>query len=384
MQTRIQKTSNQQPVTSNRIMKILISGGGTGGHIFPAIAIADAIKKKNPDVDILFVGAKGKIEMEKVPNAGYPIKGLWISGFHRKLTLRNLMFPVKLLSSMVRSWSIVSRFKPDAVVGVGGFASGPVLEVATRKGIPALIQEQNSYAGVTNKLVSRKADVICVAYENMDRYFPGQKLKLTGNPVRQDLRDIKATKEEALEYFGLKPGKKTLLVFGGSLGARTINEAMAASADMLKQHPDIQVLWQAGKLYIDEFTQSETAQLPNVQIRPFIDRMDLAYKMADLVACRAGALTISELCLVGKPAILIPFPHAAADHQTKNAMALVEKGAAFLVKDSEAREVFNKLVLNTIEDGPKLKQLGENIKTLAKPDAADTIAEEVIRLAQKQ
>ncbi len=384
MQTEIQKTRDQQPLIRKRNMKILISGGGTGGHIFPAIAIADAIKKKNPDVEILFVGAKGKIEMEKVPGAGYPIKGLWISGFHRKLTLRNLMFPVKLLSSMVRSWSIVRRFKPDAVVGVGGFASGPVLEVATRKGIPALIQEQNSYAGVTNKLVSRKADVICVAYENMDRYFPGEKLKLTGNPVRQDLRDIKATREEALKYFGLETEKKTLLVFGGSLGARTINEAMAASAEMLKLHPEIQVLWQAGKLYIDEFTQCETAQLPNVQIRPFIDRMDLAYKMADLVACRAGALTISELCLVGKPAILIPFPHAAADHQTKNAMALVEKGAAFLVKDSEAREVFNKLVLNTIEDGPKLKQLGENIKTLAKPNAADTIAEEVMRLAQKQ
>ncbi len=384
MQAIIRETKNQQPATSKRIMKILISGGGTGGHIFPAIAIADAIKKQNPGAEILFVGAKGKIEMEKVPKAGYPIKGLWISGFHRKLTLRNLMFPVKLLSSMVRSWFIINRFKPDVVVGVGGFASGPVLEVASRRGIPALVQEQNSYAGVTNKLLAKKASVICVAYDNMERYFPEEKIKLTGNPVRQDLREIQATKEEALAYFGLEKDKKTLLVFGGSLGARTINEAMAASANMLKEHPEIQVLWQAGKLYIDEFSQSETAQLNNVQIRPFIDRMDLAYQMADLVACRAGALTISELCLVGKPAILIPFPHAAGDHQTKNAMALVEQGAAFLVRDSEAREVFHKLVLNTIEDQPKLNQLGENIKTLAKPDAADTIAKEVFKLAHKQ
>jgi UDP-N-acetylglucosamine--N-acetylmuramyl-(pentapeptide) pyrophosphoryl-undecaprenol N-acetylglucosamine transferase len=365
-------------------MKVLISGGGTGGHIFPAIAIADAIKKKNPDADILFVGAKGKIEMQKVPQAGYPIKGLWISGFHRQLTLRNLMFPIKLISSLVKAFSIVKSFKPDVVVGVGGFASGPVLEVATRTGIPALVQEQNSYAGVTNKLLSKKASKICVAYDNMDRYFPKEKIQFTGNPVRADLKDTKASKEEALEYFGLEKGKKTLLVFGGSLGARTINEAMAAAAEMLKEHNEIQVLWQAGKLYIDEFSTCETAQLRNVQIRPFIDRMDLAYKMADLVACRAGALTISELCLVGKPAILIPFPNAAGDHQTKNAMALVEKGAAFLVTDHQAKEVFKSLVLNTIEDEGKLSQLAINIKALAKPEAAETIAEEVMKLAKKK
>ena len=374
--------TNQQPET--RDMKVLISGGGTGGHIFPAIAIADAIKKKDPEADILFLGAKGKIEMEKVPQAGYPIKGLWISGFHRQLTLRNLIFPIKLMSSLVKSWSIIQRFKPDAVVGVGGFASGPILEMATRKGIPALVQEQNSYAGVTNKLLARKANVICVAYDNMERYFPEEKLKVTGNPVRADLKDIKASKTEALEYFGLEKGKKNLLVFGGSLGARTINEAMAASAEMLSNHPEIQVLWQAGKLYIDEFSKSETAQLPNVQIRPFIDRMDLAYKMADLVACRAGALTISELCIVGKPAILIPFPNAAGDHQTKNAMALVEKGAAFLVRDDEAKEAFKALVLNTIEDEGKMSQLAVNIKELGKPNAADHIADEVIKLAQKR
>lgn len=365
-------------------MKILISGGGTGGHIFPAIAIADAIKKKDPAADILFVGAKGKIEMEKVPQAGYLIKGLWISGFHRQLTLRNLIFPIKLLSSLVKSWFIIQRFKPDAVVGVGGFASGPILEVATRKGVPALVQEQNSYAGVTNKLLARKANVICVAYDHMERYFPEEKLRVTGNPVRADLKDIKASKTEALEYFGLENGKKTLLVFGGSLGARTINEAMEASAEMLSNHPEIQVLWQAGKLYIDEFSKSETAQLPNVQIRPFIDRMDLAYKMADLVACRAGALTISELCVVGKPAILIPFPNAAGDHQTKNAMALVEKGAAFLVRDNEAKAVFKALVLNTIEDEDKMAQLAVNISELGKPNAADNIADEVIILAQKR
>lgn len=364
-------------------MKILISGGGTGGHIFPAIAIADAIKRQHPEADILFVGAKGKIEMEKVPQAGYPIKGLWISGFHRKLTLRNLMFPVKLLSSMVKAWSIISRFKPDAVVGVGGFASGPILEVATRRGIPALVQEQNSYAGVTNKLLAKNASKICVAYDNMDRYFPKNKIMVTGNPVRADLKDIKASREEALEYFGLDKGKKTLLVFGGSLGARTLNEAMANAAQMLREHNDIQVLWQAGKLYIEEFSKSETAQLPNVQIRPFIDRMDLAYKMADLVACRAGALTISELCVVGKPAILIPFPNAAGDHQTKNAMALVEKGASFMLTDKQAGEKFKALVLNTIEDEGKMSLLAENIKKLGKPDAADTIAGEVLKLAKK-
>ena len=363
-------------------IKILISGGGTGGHIFPAIAIADAIKKKNPTADILFVGAKGKIEMEKVPKAGYPIKGLWISGFHRQLTVRNLMFPVKLMSSLIKAWGIINRFKPDVVVGVGGYASGPTLEIASRKGIPVLVQEQNSYAGVTNKLLAKKAAKICVAYENMERFFPEEKILLTGNPVRQDLKDIKVSKNEALQHFGLETNKKTLLVFGGSLGARTLNEAMAASTEMLAAHPEIQVLWQAGKLYIDEFSKSETAQLPNVQIRPFIDRMDMAYKMSDLVACRAGALTISELCLAGKASILIPFPNAAGDHQTKNAMALVEKGAAFLVTDKEAKSIFKTIVLSTINDEGKLSLLAENSKKMAKPAAASDIADEVIKLAR--
>jgi UDP-N-acetylglucosamine--N-acetylmuramyl-(pentapeptide) pyrophosphoryl-undecaprenol N-acetylglucosamine transferase len=362
-------------------IRVIISGGGTGGHVFPAIAIADAIKEKRPDAEILFVGAKGKIEMEKVPKAGYPIEGLWISGFHRRLTLRNLLFPVKLISSLLKSAAIVNRFKPQVVVGVGGFASGPLLEVAYRMGIPSLIQEQNSYAGVTNRLLAGKVDRICVAYDNMDRYFPAEKLVLTGNPVRKDLQISGEKREVAFRYFGLDTGRPVVCVFGGSLGAQSINEAIAANAALLGQHPEIQVLWQAGKLYYERFRESDAARLEHVRIQPFIDRMDLAYALADLVICRAGALTISELCLLGRAAILIPSPNVAEDHQTKNAMALAEKEAAILVRDGEAGEQIIRRALDTLNDRPLLEKLRANIAELGKPDAAERIAEEVVQLA---
>lgn len=363
--------------------KIIISGGGTGGHVFPAIAIADAVQKQNPSAKILFVGALGKIEMEKVPNAGYPIKGLWISGFQRKLSLKNLLFPVKLLWSLVRSWWIVQRFKPDVVVGVGGYASGPLLEVATRRGIPALVQEQNSYAGVTNKLLAKRASKICVAYDQMEKFFPAEKLVHTGNPVRKDFFAKAIQRREAYMHFGLNPGLKTIFVFGGSLGAASINKAMAANADRIARDPEIQVIWQVGKLYYDQYKDSATALHERVRLLPFIDRMDLAYKAADVVVCRAGALTISELCLLGQAAILIPSPNVAEDHQTKNALALVEKEAAILVKNEAASEKIIESAQSLLADPERLQQLSENIKKLAKPDAADAIAEEVLKLAKK-
>jgi len=360
--------------------RIIISGGGTGGHVFPAIAIADAIKAAMPEAEILFVGARDKIEMEKVPKAGYPIEGLWISGFHRALTLRNLAFPLKVLSSLWRSWTILRRFRPDVVVGVGGFASGPVLEVAARMGIPTLIQEQNSYAGVTNRLLANKAKRICVAYQGMERYFPAAKIVLSGNPVRRDLLAPAATRAEAAAHFGLDPARPILFVFGGSLGARSINEAVTANHGQLAARGEVQWLWQTGKLYTDTFGNSETARLPNVTARPFIDRMDLAYAMADIVICRAGALTISELCLVGKPAILIPSPNVAEDHQTMNARALEEREAALLLPDAEAAARMPAMAFELLDQEEKRRRLGRNIKKLARPFAAEDIAGEVLNL----
>ncbi len=367
----------------SRTLKIIISGGGTGGHIFPAIAIANALKSRQPDTEILFVGAQGRMEMEKVPRAGYPIEGLWISGFQRKLSLPNLLFPVKLVSSMLKARQIIRRFKPDVAVGVGGYASGPLLEMATRMGIPALIQEQNSYAGATNRLLAKKVQKICVAYEGMERYFPKEKIVRTGNPVRSDLVSIVASREEALQHFALDANKKTLLVFGGSLGARTLNQAMAASADWLRQRTDIQILWQCGSLYYEQFKHCETAQLPNVRIQAFIDRMDLAYQMTDVAIGRAGALTVSELCLVGIPSILVPSPNVAEDHQTKNALALVQKDAAILIKDAEAAAQLIPKALELLDDEALRQKLALNIKQLAKPNAADEIAEEVIQLTRQ-
>ncbi len=365
-------------------IKAIISGGGTGGHIFPAIAIADAIKAKEPEAEILFVGAKGKMEMEKAPKAGYPIEGLWISGFHRQLTFRNLLFPVKLLGSLAKARRILRRFRPDVVVGVGGFASGPTLEMASRMGIPALIQEQNSYAGVTNRLLGKKVQRICVAYSGMERFFPADRLVKTGNPVRKSLQESTATREEGAAHFGFDPKRPILFVFGGSMGARSINEAMAANAALLREHPEVQVLWQYGKLYEAEFGISEAAQLPNVKAQAFIDEMNLAYAMADVIICRSGALTISELYFAGKPAIFIPSPNVAENHQFKNAMAVVEENAAWLIPDEKASEQIIRKALELLEDEKSKKLLSRNIQKLAMPNAAEHIAGEVFELAGKQ
>ena len=361
-------------------LKVIISGGGTGGHVFPAIAIANAIKKIRPDTEILFVGAKGRLEMEKVPKAGFPIQGLWISGIDRKFSVRNLLFPFKVLSSLLKSWNIIRQFQPQVVVGVGGFASGPLLQVANMLGIPSLIQEQNSYAGITNKLLARKAEKICVAYQKMERFFPKDKIVLTGNPVREDLK-TRIDSNQAFLHFGLDPNKKTIFVFGGSLGARTINQAMAKSQPLIDQHQEqIQILWQAGKLYIEEFKNSDTAQLPNVKILQFIDRMDLAYSMADVVICRAGALTIAELSLLGKAAILIPSPNVAEDHQSKNASAIVDIGGGIMIQDKEAGAQMISSALELLNDEHQRKQMSEQILAMASPDAANKIAKEVIQL----
>ncbi|MEL7118453.1 MAG: undecaprenyldiphospho-muramoylpentapeptide beta-N-acetylglucosaminyltransferase [Bacteroidota bacterium] len=370
-------------IKNNRPIKVIISGGGTGGHVFPAIAIADAIKEKRPAADILFVGAQGKIEMDRVPKAGYPIKGLWISGFHRKLTLRNLLFPLKLIHSLFKAWQITSSFKPEVAVGVGGYASGPVLEIATRKKIPAVIQEQNSYAGATNRILANKVDKVCVAYEKMDRFFPQDKIIQTGNPVRKKLFDKAVDKANAYEHFGLDPNKKTIFLFGGSLGASSLNATVAANTAFFKKHADIQLLWQVGKLYFDQYRTSEVAQLPNVFINTFIDHMDLAYGLADVVICRAGALTIAELCMVGQAAILVPSPNVAEDHQTKNAMALVEQDAAIMITDKESKDSLFAAALELMEDESKRQHLSDNIKAMARPDAAEQIADEVIKLAEQ-
>ena len=362
--------------------RIIISGGGTGGHIFPAIAIADALKAIAPNVEIRFVGAKGKMEMEKVPKAGYPIEGLWISGFQRKLTLRNLSFPFKLISSLLKSGRIIRQFKPQVAVGVGGYASGPLLQIANNRNIPTLLQEQNSFPGITNRLLGSKADKVCVAYEGMERFFPSDKLMLTGNPVRAQLQELQAGKEESALHFGFDPKRPILFVFGGSLGAKSINEAMAANTELLKQRSEIQVLWQVGKLYEEEFGACETAQLPNVKAQAFIDGMDKAYAMADVIVARSGALTISELQFAGKPAIFIPSPNVAEDHQRKNAQALVTRDAALMIPDGAAKERIISDALDLIDDEEKRKQLSVNIKQMAQPNAAIRIAEEVLRLAK--
>lgn len=360
-------------------MKVIISGGGTGGHVFPAIAIADAIKKQAPDTEILFVGAEGRMEMEKVPQAGYKIIGLWISGFQRSLTLKNLLFPVKLLHSGLKARKIVRDFKPDVAVGVGGYASGPTLNAAAAKGIPIVLQEQNSYAGVTNKILGRKATRICVAYNGMEQFFSKEKIVLTGNPIRANF-DIEGKRAAGLAYYGLDANKKTILIIGGSLGARTLNQAMEAASAMIEQQPGVQVLWQCGKFYFETYSQGKSARLPNVVIRAFLDKMDLAYAAADVVISRAGALSVSELCLVGKASILVPSPNVAEDHQTKNAMALVRENAAILVKDIEAESVMLVKAYELLSNPAQLSELESNIKRLAKPDAADEIAGIVLKL----
>ncbi|MCB0531583.1 MAG: undecaprenyldiphospho-muramoylpentapeptide beta-N-acetylglucosaminyltransferase [Lewinellaceae bacterium] len=368
-----------------RQLRILITGGGTGGHVFPAIAIADAIKALRPDAEFLFVGALGKMEMERVPQAGYAIEGLNIAGFQRGFSLnsilRNLSFPFKLFSSTQKAKRIIRQFKPDVVVGTGGYASGPVMRAAQQKNIPTVIQEQNSYAGVTNRLLAKNASRICVAYDGMEAYFPADRLVFTGNPVRQDILDLDKKRKEGLAYYNLSEKLKTVVVIGGSLGARTLNRSLAEHTETLAGHTEIQVLWQCGRFYENEYSACATAQLPNVQLRAFIDRMDLLYAAADLIVSRAGALSISELCLVGKPVILVPSPNVAEDHQTKNAMALVEKNAARLVRDAEAVETLLPEVFKVLENEALQFSLGENIRHLGKPKAASLIAETVLELA---
>jgi UDP-N-acetylglucosamine--N-acetylmuramyl-(pentapeptide) pyrophosphoryl-undecaprenol N-acetylglucosamine transferase len=356
--------------------KFILSGGGTGGHIYPAIAIANELKARFPDADFLFVGAKDKMEMQKVPQAGYNIKGLWISGLQRRLTFDNALFPVKLLSSLLKSRTIIKQFKPDVVIGTGGFASGPLLQVAAIAGIPTVIQEQNSFPGITNKLLSKKANKICVAYENLERFFPKEKMILTGNPVRQDLIDIESKREEAIQYFNLDSNKKTLLVLGGSLGARRVNQLIEKElANMLSQN--VQVIWQCGKLYLEDYKKYNSA---NVQVVAFIERMDFVYAAADVVISRAGASSVSELCIVGKPVIFIPSPNVAEDHQTKNAQAIVDKKGALMLKESELDSQFSLVFEVLLKDQKKQNQLSENIKLLAMPEATKQIVDEIVKL----
>ena len=367
-------------------MKIIISGGGTGGHIFPAIAIADAIRAKEPSAQILFVGAEGKMEMERVPKAGYEIIGLPVAGFQRSLSLenikRNLIFPFKLIKSLLKARKIVKDFKPDVVVGVGGYASGPISRVAMSMGVKGIIQEQNSYAGVTNKLLGKNVEKICVAYDNMERFFPMRKLVFTGNPVRRDVWDNKITAKEARNFYDLDENKKTIVLIGGSLGARTMNQAMRDNFETIKDNNDIQILWQCGKIYIEEYEKTETALLPNVKITAFLEKMDMAYAAADLVISRAGALSISEICAIGKASVLVPSPNVSEDHQTKNAMSLVNKNAAIMVKDSDAKYNMIKTAIQLVNNEQLSSNLSANAKSLGKPNAANDIAEEIFKLSK--
>ncbi|MCZ8228089.1 undecaprenyldiphospho-muramoylpentapeptide beta-N-acetylglucosaminyltransferase [Flavobacterium sp.] len=360
-------------------LKFILSGGGTGGHIYPAIAIANELKRRYPDTEILFVGAKDKMEMQKVPQAGYAIKGLWIAGIQRKLTLQNALFPFKLLSSLWESRKILKNFKPDVVIGTGGFASGPLLNVANSLNIPTLIQEQNSYPGITNKLLSKKAAKICVAYENLERFFPKEKMILTGNPVRQDLIDVTTKREEAIAFFKLNPNKKTILVLGGSLGARRINQLIENELQGLLSQK-VQIIWQCGKLYLDDYSKYNSAQ---VQVVAFIERMDLVYAAADVVISRAGASSVSELCIVGKPVIFIPSPNVAEDHQAKNAQAIVDKKGAIMIKEAALEDEFSLVLEALLKDEGKQQLLGDNIKKLALPQATIQIVDAIEKLLKK-
>jgi UDP-N-acetylglucosamine--N-acetylmuramyl-(pentapeptide) pyrophosphoryl-undecaprenol N-acetylglucosamine transferase len=364
-------------------MKVIISGGGTGGHIFPAIAIANALKSKVKDIDILFIGAKGRMEMEKIPAAGYKIKGLWISGLQRRITAKNFLFPLKVISSLFIARKIIADFKPDVVVGVGGYASGPTLRAATTNRIPTLIQEQNSYPGITNKILASKVNKICVAYKEMEKYFPASKIVITGNPVRQNIVNNAIEKQDAIIHFELNANKKTILVIGGSLGARTINESIKLLLPLIENN-NYQLIWQTGKFFY-ELAKNEVVinNYKNIKVFEFITEMDYAYSSADIIISRAGAIAISELCIVGKPVILIPSPNVAEDHQTKNAMALVNNNAAILVKDIDAKNNLKDKLFQLLEDVQQQKRLAENIKSLAYPDAADTIADVVISLIKK-
>ena len=367
----------------NKPLRVIISGGGTGGHIFPAVSIANALKKQHPEAEILFVGALGRMEMQRVPAAGYKIEGLPVRGLYRPLwNPKNIGVMMDFLKSKKMVKKILQNFKPQVAVGVGGYASAPTLNAAYSMGIPCLIQEQNSYAGVTNKSLAKKAKVVCVAYSGMARFFPAEKILMTGNPVRQNLLDNKISKEDARESFGLAPDKKTVLIVGGSLGARTINESVLAHLEEIRKS-DVQFIWQTGKYYSQHIAEelSKAEPVDNLKVMDFISSMDNAYAAADIVVSRAGASSISELCLLGKPCILVPSPNVAEDHQTKNAMALSGRGAAILVKDKDAKDELIGVALKTVMDDLKLDSLSGNVKMMAFHNAADVIAEEVYKLA---
>lgn len=359
-------------------LKVIVSGGGTGGHIYPAIAIANEIKRRFPDTDFLFVGANDRMEMEKVPAAGYDIKGLWISGIQRKIfSKNNLLFPFKLISSLWNAKKIVKQFKPDIAIGTGGFASGPLLQVANSKGVPTLIQEQNSFPGITNKLLSKKAKTICVAYEGLDRFFPSEKIVKTGNPVRQDLLEIKSKRKEAQQFFNLSENKKTILVLGGSLGARRINQLINKELSFF-ENQGVQLIWQTGKLYINEYNAHGEKEY--VQTHAFLNRMDLAYAAADVIISRSGASSVSELCVVGKPVVFIPSPNVSEDHQTKNAQAITDEGAGVLIKESELDNDFESKIKNLLEDSNLQNELSVKIKKLALENATKDIVDEIEKL----
>lgn len=363
-----------------KIERAIISGGGTGGHIFPAIAIADEIKRRNPDVKILFVGAEGKMEMEKVPAAGYEIKGLQIVGFQRKLTLSNFLLPFKIIKSLLKARKIIKEFKPQIAVGVGGYASGPTLQAATMLKIPSVVQEQNSFPGKTNKILSKRVSKICVAYDGLDRFFPKDKIVFTGNPTRKDMVETAGKEAEGYEFYGYDSAKKTILVIGGSLGARTLNESVINKLEELKAS-GAQVLWQCGKLYHEKLsTELKDTDLGNVKMVQFINRMDLAYAIADIVVSRAGAISVSELCLVKKPTILVPSPNVAEDHQTKNAMALVKNNAAILVKDIDSKETLIPRVLELLNNKEESNKLTTQIGAMGKPNATSDIVDVLEKL----
>lgn len=364
-------------------MRVLIAGGGTGGHIYPALAVADALRDIDPETGILFVGARGRMEMKKVPQSGYRIEGLPIAGIQRSLDWRNLLVPFKLLASLWLSWRIIRRFRPDVALGVGGYASGPALRVAGWMGIPYLLQEQNSYAGVTNRLLARKAFKVCVAWPGMERFFSPSKILFTGNPLRKKIAS-QVDRADGLASFGLDPAKQTILLLGGSLGARALNEAVTGQADWLEAHSDIQLIWQCGSVHESRCRESRAAALPHVRLHAFLERMDLAYAAADLVIARAGALTIAELCQVGKAVILVPSPYVAEDHQTSNAMALVKEKAALMVADKEVSQQLFPLAEELLKDSARLDALAAAIRSKAMPLAAEHVAKELLHAKLNQ
>jgi len=360
--------------------KFIISGGGTGGHIYPAIAIANELKRRYPKAEFLFVGARDKMEMEKVPQAGYQIEGLWISGLQRKLTLKNLLFPIKLISSLIRARSIVKKFQPDVAIGTGGFASGPLLKMAAFSKVPYVLQEQNSFAGITNKLLASKAEKICVAYDGMEQFFPIERTIKTGNPIRADLVHMKTDQNEVLDFFGLSNNNSTVLVLGGSLGAKRINQLIEKELPFFKEI-GVQVLWQCGKLYYEDYKKYNSN---TIKVKAFINKMDYAYTVADIIISRAGAGSVSELCLVGKPTVFIPSPNVAEDHQTKNAEALVNKQAALMLKEKNLDREFHKVFADLVNSKEKQNSISVNIKKLALPKAAERIVDEIEKIIKNK